>query len=537
MALVKLEKGTLVGERYRIGRRLGKGGMGTVYKAQDTYGGRTVALKIVSIAGDERQSREDTQRRFAREIAAVNAVTHRNVLDVRDFGFEDDILFMVMEYLDGQDLGTILSERETPLEIDYAADIMLGLCAGITAVHSRGVIHRDIKPGNVMIAKSDFGSGWEVKIVDFGVSKSASMSADLTQEGRIVGTPLYIAPEQLSAEALPASDQYAISMLLYHCLTRHHPFEGLDGMKVLRAVEKGEIPPPRQFRPDLPERLEQVIMKGLKMNPADRHRSVFDLGSSLLEFASPLGRQFHQLYYKTPPIGRPKNSATMSTTGVSLVKQIAEGQLPFIATTVKGDYQAATAVMPVADKTLKDNVPPKASAEPTTTEGIPVPLPMPTPANWKWSDSRESERPPANVAPSTTSAPLWKRREPWIAGVACAAIVGLLVIIGVGHHSRSRAPADTTAAQPPTSTSAPAIGPGLQSPSSAPQAALPPSGLSKQAEMPRPEAPAASPVTPKPIVGEQASPTKVHHHHAHAARQAADAVDWKDPAGNSVPAP
>src|SRR6185312_11411425 len=291
MPLAKLEKGTLVGNRYKIGRRLGKGGMATVYMAQDSHSGRICAIEIVSVAVTEGQAREDAQRRFASEVVSVNEVRHRNVLDVRDFGFEDDILFLVMEYLEGKDLGTLLTERETPLEIEYAADIMLGLCAGITAVHGRKVIHRDIKPGNIMIVQSDVAPGWEVKVVDFGVSKSASMAADLTQDGKIVGTPLYLAPEQLSGEALPASDQYAIAMVLYHSLTRHHPYEGLEGLKLLKAVEKGDIRPIRQLREDVPEKLEQIIMRGLKVDPVERHASVFEFGRQLLDFASPVGRQ------------------------------------------------------------------------------------------------------------------------------------------------------------------------------------------------------------------------------------------------------
>lgn len=542
MPLAKLEKGTLVGNRYKIGRRLGKGGMATVYVAQDTHSGRVCALKIVSVAGTEGQAREDAQRRFASEVVSVNEVRHRNVLDVRDFGFEDDILFLVMEYLEGQDLGTLLAERETPLEIEYAADIMLGLCAGVTAVHGRKVIHRDIKPGNIMIVRSDVAPGWEVKIVDFGVSKSASMAADLTQDGKIVGTPLYLAPEQLSGDALPASDQYAIAMVLYHCLTRHHPYEGLEGLKLLKAIEKGDIRPIRQLREDVPAKLEEVIMRGLKVGPADRHASVFEFGRQLLEFASPVARQLYHFYYETPPPERQQNSAFMSTTGVSVAKQIADGELKFVLTTVQRDVKRpfdATTAVTQPDPTLQDAAP----DYPTTTEGIPVP--MSTPAAWKWSDSQESEgldgesKPSTIVArPDTIAEPLWKRREPWIAGIAGAAVIALLAFLGMsrsshsGAHAAGPAPQSPSVAAPPVSVPAARVVPTPAAPAAAPAPAVPAKPPSEL-----PPAPTATAAAPKPEAGPEGTPKKVHHHRSHPARPTAATVEWKDPAGNPIPSP
>lgn len=540
MPLAKLEKGTLVGNRYKIGRRLGKGGMATVYMAQDTHSGRICAVKIVSVAGTEGQVREDAQRRFASEVVSVNEVSHRNVLDVRDFGFEDDILFLVMEYLEGQDLGTLLVERETPLEIEHAADIMLGLCAGITAVHGRKVIHRDIKPGNIMLARTDVAPGWEVKVVDFGVSKSASMAADLTQDGKIVGTPLYLAPEQLSGEALPASDQYAIAMVLYHCLTRHHPYEGLEGMKLFKAIEKGDIRPLREVRPDVPEKLEQVIMRGLKVDPAERHTSVFDLGRQLLEFASPVGRQLYHFYYETPPPDRPKNTALMSTTGVSIAKKIADGDLKYVLTTVQRDFKRpfdATTAVTQPDPTLQDAAP----DYPTTTDGIP--MPMATPAAWKWSDSQESDGHPSESKPSTIVAkpdtmtvPFWKRRESWIAGIAGVVVLALLVFLGANRlsHSGTRVAEPEhqarSAMAPPVSTAAARTSPvpTVPVPAAAP-------ALAKRPIEP-PPAPTAFVPARSPQGEPESPPKKVHHHHPHPA-PAANTVEWKDPSGNPIPSP
>src|SRR6185437_4195698 len=182
--------------------------------------------------------------------------------------------------------------------------ICLAVCAAIRACHDEGVIHRDLKPGNIMLIQRDFGSGWDVKVVDFGISKTAGAS-DLTQEGKIVGTPHFLAPEQITADVLPASDQYAIGVLLYYCLTKHHPYEGLEALKLIRSIEKGVFPPPRSHRADIPEKLEETILKAMRVDPAQRYASVFEFGRELLEFASPLGRQFWQRYYATPPVMRP----------------------------------------------------------------------------------------------------------------------------------------------------------------------------------------------------------------------------------------
>src|SRR5262249_42073234 len=150
---------------------------------------------------------------------------------------------------DGEDLGARLRRNEGPLPIEYVADVILAVCAAIRACHDAQVIHRDLKPGNIMIVKRDFGAGWDVKVVDFGISKAAG-APDLTEEGKIVGTPHFLAPEQITGDVIPASDQYAIGVLLYRCLTNRNPYEEFRGLKLVRAIEKGEFPLPRQHRPE-----------------------------------------------------------------------------------------------------------------------------------------------------------------------------------------------------------------------------------------------------------------------------------------------
>jgi serine/threonine protein kinase len=533
MAIEQLPNGKMVGGRYQIRRRVGIGGMGTVYKAKDMRMGTDVALKVVSMREGVDSTSKDKLQRFAREIVAVNEVRHRNILTIQDFGFDNDMPFMVMEFLDGQDLKTIMLGRDTPLDVEYAADIAVAVCAAITACHQKKIIHRDLKPGNIMIVKSETGVGWEVKVVDFGISKSLGASSDLTQEGKIVGTPQYLAPEQLVDKVLPESDQYAIGLLLYYFLTRRHPYQHLEGLKLLKAIEKGEIPPLRQFRPDLPEKLEEIVMKAVKLNPTDRHASVFAFGHEVLQFASASGRHFWQRYYDTPPMPRPQNTAMMSTTtGISLVRQMAEGKVGFSATTVRGDYQAPTVVMPkshpgAAERTLKEQITEdEAPTEVQTNQGIPEHISAPM--TWVWSDSQENM--PVPAAADADASPVKRRRYPivTIAAAAILAVAGAVVANRSVHRSESvqSFPAPSPVVAAPTAA---ARTPVVTMPST------PPPRLA----LPAPSPVAANPVTARDVTADKKdSPAKkTRHHRSHETTGAPTASATRDPDGNLVPPP
>ena len=505
--------------------------MGTVYKARDMRMGTDVALKVVSMREGVDSTSKDKLQRFAREIVAVNEVRHRNILTIQDFGFDNDMPFMVMEFLDGQDLKTIMLSRNTPLEVDYAADIMISVCAAITACHQKKIIHRDLKPGNVMIVKSEAGAGWEVKVVDFGISKSLGGASDLTQEGKIVGTPQYLAPEQLADKILPESDQYAIGLLLYYILTRRQPYEHLEGLKLLKAIERGDIPPLRQFRPDLPEKLEDVIMKAVKLNPTERHASVFAFGRALLQFASANGRQFWQRYYDTPPMPRPQNTAMMSTTGISLVKQMAEGKVGFSATTVRGDYQAPTVAMPRTDvgageRTLKEQATEEdAPTEVQTSQGIPERIS--TPVNWVWSDSQEGIPLPA---PSEAGAPPLKHHRSWIIAFAAVAILAVVGAALVNRSQHRSAPGESLPAPSPV-VAAPAAAAGVPLVATPPKAVPPVNEPGTAVAATLVPAPDAKPDKNEPSV------KKAHHHRSHEPAAEANVGATRDPDGNLVPPP
>ncbi|HVV49816.1 MAG TPA: serine/threonine-protein kinase [Polyangia bacterium] len=286
-------------DRYEIKELLGRGGMGAVYRALDTKLGRSVALKTAVGKRAGARLTDRVRQRFLREAMALSRVEHRNVVQVLDFGFADDgTPFLVMEHLKGRDLGVVLAEAAAPLPVREAVDIMLGVCAALRACHRVGIIHRDLKPGNIFLAETDTGT--EVKVLDFGVSK-APTSDDLTREGQILGTPQFLAPEQIDGKVGPASDQYALGVLLYACLTLRLPYEDLHDRGLLRAIETGQFAAPSNFRGDLPEALEAIVLRAMHVSPGERFESVYALGQRLWELASPRAQEEWRSYYRPEP--------------------------------------------------------------------------------------------------------------------------------------------------------------------------------------------------------------------------------------------
>lgn len=292
--------GTLPGsprkiDRYELCEMIGCGGMGAVYRAVDTKLGRAVAVKTAAAQRNGARLTDRVRQRFLREAMALSKVEHRNVVQVLDFGFADDgTPFLVMEHLRGQDLGALLARSERPLPVSDVVDIMLAVCAALRACHRAGIIHRDLKPGNIFLAETE--TGREVKVLDFGVSK-APTADDLTREGQILGTPQYLAPEQIDGKVGPASDQYALGVVLYVCLTLRLPYEDHQNRQLLRAIETGAFESPRTFRADLPEPLEAIVLRAMHVSPSERFESVYALGQRLWDLASPRSQEEWRSYY------------------------------------------------------------------------------------------------------------------------------------------------------------------------------------------------------------------------------------------------
>ena len=306
-------------DRFEIDELIAQGGMGAIYRAVDTKLRRTVALKVVRADRLDSSSGDVARQRFLREALAVSKVDHRNVVRVLDFGFAGDTPYLAMEFLRGRDLGKLLKTTTGFLPVAEVIDVMLSVCAAIRACHDAGIIHRDLKPSNVFLCDGDDEP--EVKILDFGVSKPP-MASDLTREGQIVGTPQYLAPEQVDGKAVPQTDQYAIGVMLYACLTKSLPYQNHASFGLLRAIVLGKFPPPRALRPELPVKLEEIILRAMRTAPQERFESVHALGRELLPFGSAPAREKWRAYYLDDRLKAPPK---VSTHAMPLIEAMARG--------------------------------------------------------------------------------------------------------------------------------------------------------------------------------------------------------------------
>ena len=283
-----LPVGTRLG-KYEIVRLLGAGGMGAVYEASHTEIGKRVAVKVL---GHTIAAVPGARVRFLREAQLTSKVRHPNIVDVTDMGNQGGQAFLVMEFLEGQDLAQRLAAAKKMGQAELV-DIMLPVCSAVAAAHAAGIIHRDLKPQNIFLAQGPHGM--QPKVLDFGISKGTTdnvTAGTLTGTGAMIGTPFYLAPEQImdGKSAGSASDEYALGVILYECLTGQRPFESDNLFMVFQAIVNGAPAAPRQLRPDLAPHLERVILRAMHVDPKQRFVSVNQLGRMLLPFASDRAR-------------------------------------------------------------------------------------------------------------------------------------------------------------------------------------------------------------------------------------------------------
>ncbi|MGE3536098.1 MAG: HEAT repeat domain-containing protein [Candidatus Tectimicrobiota bacterium] len=270
-----LEPGMMLGERYRVVRRVGQGGFGTVVLVEDTMIREHLILKFLhmQMATDRRMI-----KRFIRELRYARRVTHENVIRIHDFLRVDKSYAISMEYFASHSLSAELP-KNSPMPLLRALRILWHICRGMHAAHQAKIIHRDLKPPNVLI--NDAGV---VKIVDFGLAAAASDTATrLTRTGALLGTPLYMAPEQVQNRELDArADIYSLGVMMYEMCTGRAPYGGSNPMSILYQHLEGKAPPPRTVNPTISPELEAVISKAMAVDPGQRFQSMEALGKSLV---------------------------------------------------------------------------------------------------------------------------------------------------------------------------------------------------------------------------------------------------------------
>jgi hypothetical protein len=267
-----LQPGQKIAGRYTIDREIGRGGMGAVYLAADEKLAERVALKIIN-AGMADAGAAD---RFRREVSAARKVTHANVIRIHDLIEDGPMVLLSMEYVSGMTLAAYLG-RVGALRIDEARHLIGQICDGVAAAHAAGVVHRDLKPGNILIDAEK-----RAKVIDFGLAKATFM-AGMTATGLIIGTPEYMAPEQVRGLAQDArTDVYSLGALAYHLFVGRPPFAGETPIAIGFA-HVTEVPrKPRELRPDLPESVERAIMQALEKDAGKRFADAAEFKRALL---------------------------------------------------------------------------------------------------------------------------------------------------------------------------------------------------------------------------------------------------------------
>lgn len=268
---------------YQVVRKIGSGGMGTVFEARHEMLGLSVAIKTI---GGNVSLTEETRARFLREARAAAKVRHQNVAQIRDIASQDGVPYMVLELLRGQTLAALL-EREGRLPAARAADLLVPVIAGVAAAHDCAIVHRDLKPHNVFI--SEERAGPVPRVLDFGISKLVDDAASvLTRSDVLLGTAQYMSPEQArgSKHVDARSDQYSLGAVLYECVTGVRAFEADNIYGLVHRIVEGQFEPPSRVCAEVTPALEGVILRAMSLEPGDRYPTTASFGVALMAFAS-----------------------------------------------------------------------------------------------------------------------------------------------------------------------------------------------------------------------------------------------------------
>jgi hypothetical protein len=421
---------------YQIERQIGRGGMAVVYRAFDPRLGRSVALKILA---PELASDAAFRERFNREMRAAAAVDHPHIVPVYDAGEAGGSLFIAMRYVAGQDLRTLL-DREGALSPSRVTRIVSQVASALDEAHSRGMVHRDVKPGNMLIG-TVAGSGQpdHVYLSDFGLSKQSLSTSNLTATGQFLGTLDYMAPEQVEGRPIDGrADLYALACSAFEMLAGRPPFKREESVAVLWAQVSAPTPSLRALRPELPPAVDQVMAKAMAKAPGDRYQSCTAFADALRE-ACGLGTG------EAEAAGRPAAAGWQPTEMAHVAGQAPPTAWPGPA--------------PAAPPTAWPSDPQPASYQSGQTDplpGAPASYPAgPQPGQHpSWPEAPPSRYVVSPPAPSryTADAVAPRRRRSWMGALLIVAVILLLGMAGAlfallrGHSSSTTPPASTSSA-------------------------------------------------------------------------------------------
>ncbi len=261
--------------RYEIIEELGRGAMGVVYKANDPLIERLVAIKSINLNNLDDRQREEYEARFYQEAKAAGRLNHPNIVTIYDLGESGNVAYIAMELMEGRELHKVIGGGQR-LPIDETLNIVIQVADGLAFAHQRGIVHRDIKPSNIMVLSDN-----HVKIADFGIAQMDS-SLLLTQAGMIMGSPLYMSPEQVMGAPIDSrSDIFSLGIVLYELLTGRRPFSGDNANSVMYQIVNETPPKPGSLNPDISDTLEIIVSKCLEKKPENRYQNANELADDM----------------------------------------------------------------------------------------------------------------------------------------------------------------------------------------------------------------------------------------------------------------